>query len=213
MSGKWRPFCLWKPSLIAIEGQLMSCFTVTSQFRLWLEPSCSILACVITWCGPMYLCMEMRPLGWLGEAYTNGRMPFSVILSGHTAEQSNCMRWPIDAPLSMEMYTASGGEISAFNTLRPRQNGRHFADDIFNSIFLNKNVWTPIKISLKFVPKGLINNIPALVQIMAWRRPGDKPLSEPMGVRLPVTRPQWVNSLTPGRCGSNFKSAICKHMS
>ena len=28
-----------------------------------------------------------------------------------------------------------------------------------------------IKISLKFVPKGPINNIPALVQIMAWRRP------------------------------------------
>ena len=50
---------------------------------------------------------------------------------------------------------------------------------------------------LKFVPKGPINNIPALVQIMAWRRPGDKPLSEPMMVRLPthicVTRPQWVN--------------------
>ena len=35
-------------------------------------------------------------------------------------------------------------------------------------------------ISLKFVPKGPINNIPALVQIMAWRQTGDKPLSEPM---------------------------------
>ena len=68
------------------------------------------------------------------------------------------------------------------NTLRPRQNGRHFADDIFKSIFLNENVWIPIKISLKFFPKGPINNIPALVQIMAWRRPGDKPLSEPMMV-------------------------------
>ena len=54
-----------------------------------------------------------------------------------------------------------------------------------------------IEISLKFVPKGLINNIPALVLIMAWRRPGDKPLSEPMLVRslthICVTRPQWVN--------------------
>ena len=82
-------------------------------------------------------------------------------------------------------------------TLRPRQNGRHFADDIFKRIFLNENIWIPIKISLKFVPKGSINNIPALVQIMAWRRPGDKPLSEPMMVNLPthicVTRPQWVN--------------------
>ena len=44
---------------------------------------------------------------------------------------------------------------------------------------------------------NLINNIPALVQIMAWRRPGDKPLSEPMMVNLLthicVTRPQWIN--------------------
>ena len=86
--------------------------------------------------------------------------------------------------------------IKWLNTLRPRQNGRHFADDIFKCIFLNENVWIPIKISLKFVPKGPINNIPALVQIMAWRRPGDKPLSEPMMVSLMmhicVTRPQWV---------------------
>ena len=87
-------------------------------------------------------------------------------------------------------------EIGA-NTLRPGQNGRHFADDIFKCIFVNENVWIPIKFSLKFVLKGRINNIPALVQIMAWRRPGDKPLSEPMVVRLTthicVTRPQWVN--------------------
>ena len=85
------------------------------------------------------------------------------------------------------------------NTLRPRQNGRHFADDIFKCIFLNENVWISIRISLKFVPKGLINNIPALVQIMAWRRPGDKPLFEPMMASLLthicVTRPQWANYL------------------
>ena len=70
--------------------------------------------------------------------------------------------------------------ISPFNILRLRQNGCHFADDIFKYIFLNENVWILIKISLKFVPKCPINNIPALVQKMAWRRPGDKPLSEPM---------------------------------
>ena len=64
--------------------------------------------------------------------------------------------------------------------LRPRQNGRHFADDTFNRIFVNENVRIAIKFSLKFVPKGPISNIPALVQMMAWRRPGDKPLSEPM---------------------------------
>ena len=83
------------------------------------------------------------------------------------------------------------------NTLRPRQNGRHFTDDSFGCIFLNENVRIAIKIWLNFFLKGPINNIPALVQIMAWRRTGDKPLSEPMMVSLPthlcVTRPQWVN--------------------
>ena len=81
-------------------------------------------------------------------------------------------------------------------TLRPRQNGRHFADDVFKCIFLNGNLWISIKISLKFVPDCQINNIPALVQIMAWRRPGDKPLSEPrmecLLTHICVTRPQWV---------------------
>ena len=66
------------------------------------------------------------------------------------------------------------------------KNGRHFPDDIFQYIFLNENEWISIKISLKFVPKGPINNIPASDQIMAWRRLGDKPLSEPMVVRLPT---------------------------
>ena len=40
------------------------------------------------------------------------------------------------------------------------------------------------EISLKFVPKGQMNNIPALVQIMAWRLPGDKPLPELIMVSL-----------------------------
>ena len=71
-----------------------------------------------------------------------------------------------------------------FNTLRLRQNGCHFTEDIFKYIFLNENVWISIKISLKFVPKDPINHIPALVQIIAWRRPGDKPLSETMMVSL-----------------------------
>ena len=83
------------------------------------------------------------------------------------------------------------------NTMRPRQDGRHFPDDIFQLIFLNENARISLKKSLKFISKVRINNIPALVQIMAWRRSGDKPLSEPMVAILPthicVTRPQWVN--------------------
>ena len=85
----------------------------------------------------------------------------------------------------------------AINTLRPRRNRRHFADDIFKCILLNENVLNSIKISLKFFPKGPINNNKALVQIMAWRRPGDKPLSEPrmesLLMHICVTR---LNELT-----------------
>ena len=89
-----------------------------------------------------------------------------------------------------------GTNIMFINTLGPRQNGRHFPDDILKWIFFNENVWVSIEISLKFVPKGDINNILALVQMMAWRRPGNKPLSEPVMVSLLthtwVTLPQWV---------------------
>ena len=60
--------------------------------------------------------------------------------------------------------------LSLFNTLRPRQNGRHFPDAISKCIFLNENAWIPTETSLKFVPNGPINNIPAQVQIIAWRR-------------------------------------------
>ena len=85
---------------------------------------------------------------------------------------------------------------SYINTLTPIQTVRYLPDDIFKDIFLNRKVYISFTISLKFVPKGSINNIPALVQIMAWRRPGDKPLSESMLVSLLthvcVTRPRWV---------------------
>ena len=82
------------------------------------------------------------------------------------------------------------------NTLGPRQNGRHFPDKTAKCIFLNENARISITISLKFVSSDPMNNIPALVQIMDWRCPGDKPLSEPMMVsvlmHLCITRPQWV---------------------
>ena len=53
------------------------------------------------------------------------------------------------------------------NTLKPSQNGRRFADDTFKRIFFNENLRISIKISLKFVPNGPVNNIPALVQRQA----------------------------------------------
>ena len=101
------------------------------------------------------------------------------------------------------------------NTLRPRQNGRHFLDNIFKCIFLNENVWISIKISLNFVPMGPINNIPALVQITAWCRPGNKPLSEPMVgsllTHICLTRPQWVRQ--SGSMKSNHEWFIAGKLS
>ena len=59
-----------------------------------------------------------------------------------------------------------------------------FSRRLFKCIFLKENVRILIKISLKFVPKSPIDNMPALFRIMAWRLPGDKPLSEAMMVSL-----------------------------
>ena len=87
----------------------------------------------------------------------------------------------LGTPEIFHLYFPVGGHLWLcpliwLNTLKPRQNGHDFADDIFKCIFLNENVLILMKCSLMFVPKGPINNIPALVQQMAWRHPGDKPL-------------------------------------
>ena len=105
-------------------------------------------------------------------------------------------------------------QSQCLNTLRPRQNGRHTPDDVFRCIFLNGNLWIWIKIPLKFVPEGPINNIAALVQIMAWRRPGDKPLSEPMMVSLLthicVTRPRCVKPFRSEHNEGHFAKVTIK---
>ena len=115
---------------------------------------------------------------------------------------------------SLRISTCLGVICWLFNTLRPRQNGRHFTDDIFKCIFLNEDMWISINISLKFVPKDQINDNPALVQIMAWLRPGDKPLSEPVMVSLLtpmyVTQPQWVNTLGPDKMAESLQMTHTK---
>ena len=71
---------------------------------------------------------------------------------------------------------------------------------MFKCIFVTKNVWISIKISLKFILKDPVNNIPALIQIMAWHRLGDKPLSEPMMVSLlTICASVGLNELTYGQ--------------
>ena len=79
----------------------------------------------------------------------------------------------------------------------PWQNGRHFADAIFWCIFVNEKFYVLIKISVKFVPTCPIYNNTAFSHIIAWRRIGDKPLSELMLTRFTDayicdTRGRWV---------------------
>ena len=112
---------------------------------------------------------------------------------------TNLLKYELQDYINQQYEHAGSLRPYTVDTLRPRQNGRHFADDTFKRIFMNEKVRISINISLKFVPKGPINNIPALVQIMAWRRPGDKPLSEPMMVNflthICVTQPQIVKRM------------------
>ena len=65
------------------------------------------------------------------------------------------------------------------NTLKPKQNGHHFADNIFKYTLIKK-VRILIKISLKLFSSGQFNNKPAVIEIIAWCLTGIKPLFEPI---------------------------------
>ena len=115
---------------------------------------------------------------------------FHLMTSSWSPQQVTSITWAnIGHDVWHYMVPLGHNELKIF--LRICLNGQkpltHWGRDkmaaISQTIFLNGNLWISIKISLKFVPKGLFNNIPELVQIMAWRRLGDKPLSEPMMVR------------------------------
>ena len=81
---------------------------------------------------------------------------------------------------------------TVFNTLRPRQDGCLFADDILKCILLNLNSWIPNKISWKYVAWRLIDNKPYMVQIMGCRRAGDNPIIWTIDGIYCETRPRWV---------------------
>ena len=63
-----------------------------------------------------------------------------------------------------------------FIEMMMRRNERHFADVIFNCIFVDANYFLLVDISLKFVSKGLINSMQALCERVAWCQTSNKPL-------------------------------------
>ena len=79
------------------------------------------------------------------------------------------------------------------------QNGWHFAEDIFKRIFLNEKCCVSIWISMKFVPKCLIDNNWALVQVMAWYRTGDKPLPEQCWPTSRIYAALWIDEFSCSR--------------
>ena len=101
-----------------------------------------------------------------------------------------------------EEYYPCNRDQYFINTLRPRQHYPHLADDIFKRIFSNENAWISLKNSLNVTPKVQINNIPALVQIMAWRRP----MMLSLLTHICVTRPQW------GKCDSISENVVYERM-
>ena len=116
--------------------------------------------------------------------------------------QMTSNRWPISNVSSKKRW----GKYSPRNihkvllcfilTHLPWTNARLFTDDILRCIFVNEKFCISVKFLLKFAPKAPIDNNRVLVQIMAWCRPGDKTLSDPMTVSLlthiGVTWPQWI---------------------
>ena len=131
---------------------------------------------------------------------TELRLSCYLVLIAKPGNKIAAILWP-------DPYTVITMSPNLVN-MRPRQHGCHFADDISKSIFMIENVWILIKISLKFVPKGPVNNIPALVQIMFWRGPRDKPISEPMMFSLPM---HIVFRLSISSCPFQYTHAVCQN--
>ena len=77
--------------------------------------------------------------------------------------------------------------------MEPEQNGGHFANDLFRSVFLYENVWISIKIPRRCVPVGAIDSKLSLIQVMAWHRTGAKPLPLPM-----INTVHWRLYASPG---------------
>ena len=132
---------------------------------------------------PWCICIKTRCLYNQRGHHTVGLI---VVLEDHL----NRWWW---TPIHRRIYASPGFRESTYC-------GRDKMDAISQTTFSRTFPWMKMfEFRLKFHwSKGRINNIPALVQIMAWRRSGDKPLSEPMMCGTPthicVTRPQWVNS-------------------
>ena len=95
-------------------------------------------------------------------------------------------------------FSSRHGIKRRFNSSSLDKMAAILADDNLKCIFLNENDRIPIRISLKCIPMSPIDNKSALVQVMAWRRTGAKPLSGPMLTQFADAymrhKGRWVNA-------------------
>ena len=129
----------------------------------------------------------LQPLAYIDGILPKGpyqpcwRMADRALLAGYPRYRQDVPIQSSTIIMQSNLYHASlWWHRWGFNSSPPGQNGNHFTDNIFRCIFVNEKFHILTKISLKFVPKGPNDNNPVLVQIMAWRQIGDKPLFEPM---------------------------------
>ena len=175
------------------------CYNGTALYQFCTEP---LIWCFVAMCEEGHNSYLICPnQGEERAGYTRGEQSFTESDSNLHLLWSSTTQTTVGMLIVHDLRYSSCHSIHAYpfyiNSLRPRQNRHHFVDSVFKCNFFNENVWIAIKISLKFVPKSPINNIPALVQILAWRLTGDKPLSEPMMTQFnDVTGPQWVKVLS-----------------
>ena len=80
------------------------------------------------------------------------------------------------------------------NTLTPRQNGRHFAYDIFHSIFLNENSHISIELSVNFVPSVQLTLFNHWFRYWLDASNYRKQWCNVLLTHICVTRLQWVSN-------------------
>ena len=117
---------------------------------------CVFYICLVTKCHNVMTCLF---LGWAVRIPLKRALMWTfdnIFVVSRTNNSGNS--WGCGETLTL-IY------VTIINTLMPRQDDRHFAADIFKCIFLKENVSSLIEISLKFVLKGPINNISALIQV------------------------------------------------
>ena len=144
---RWRYWLICSfVDLSSDTGIIMSCHQISADFMLtnWQRYVCMYVF--------MYICVRVCMC-----VFMSVRCMFCTYMWISNRDVATWLHF-----LS-RMCTINHLMISIINPLRSRLNRRPPADDSFKCIFLNENVWLYSKLSLKFVPKDPINNIPALV--------------------------------------------------